>query len=51
MNIRSRDELFWVEDGAGGYHVSPFDPEVQEALRAHDEIMAEYKDVFRALAE
>lgn len=51
LGIRPGEELFWVEDGAGGYHVTPFDPEMREILEAHEEIMHEYKDVFRALAE
>jgi bifunctional DNA-binding transcriptional regulator/antitoxin component of YhaV-PrlF toxin-antitoxin module len=51
MGVKPGDELFWVEDGAGGYHVSASNPDRATMLRAHAEIMDEYKDVFAALAE
>jgi hypothetical protein len=51
MAIDSGDELFWVEDGEGGYHVSPVNPQRAAMLRAHEEIMTEYREVFAALAK
>jgi bifunctional DNA-binding transcriptional regulator/antitoxin component of YhaV-PrlF toxin-antitoxin module len=51
MGLQPGAELYWVEDGMGGYHVLPYDPEVAEALRAHEEIMEEYREVFAALAK
>jgi putative addiction module antidote len=50
LGVQPGDELFWVEDGAGGYHVTPLDPATQEMLEAHEEIIREYRDVFAALA-
>jgi antitoxin component of MazEF toxin-antitoxin module len=44
-------ELAWVEDGLGGFRVLPVTTELAAALDAHDEIMAEYDAVFRALAK
>lgn len=51
MGVSAGDELYWVEDGAGGYHVSPVNPERAAMLKAHEEIMGEYRDVFAALAK
>jgi bifunctional DNA-binding transcriptional regulator/antitoxin component of YhaV-PrlF toxin-antitoxin module len=49
MGVKSGDELFLVEDGSGGYHVSASNPERAAMLRAHAEVMDEYRDVFAAL--
>lgn len=51
MGVSPGDELFWVEDGMGGYRVSAVNPERAAMLRAHEEVMAEYRDVFAALAK
>jgi putative addiction module antidote len=51
MGLNPGDELYWVEDGMGGYHVSASDPARAAMLRAHAEIMDEYRDVFAALAK
>lgn len=51
MGLNPGDELFWVEDGMGGYHVTASNPERAEMLRVHAEIMDEYRDVFAALAK
>jgi antitoxin component of MazEF toxin-antitoxin module len=49
MGVNGGTELVWVEDGLGGYHVSPSNPERMMMLQAHEEVMDEYKDVFAAL--
>ena len=51
MGVSAGDELFWVEDGMGGYRVTASSPERAAMLRAHAEIMDEYRDVFAALAK
>lgn len=51
MGVSSGDELYWIEDGMGGYHVAGANPERAAMLRAHAEIMDEYRDVFAALAK
>lgn len=51
LGLREGDELYWVEDSSGGYHVSPSRPDIKEALEAHEEALEEYRDVFKALAE
>lgn len=51
LGIPAGQELEWIEDGMGGFRVVPYTPEMAMALKAHDEIMAEYDSVFRALAK
>jgi hypothetical protein len=51
MGVNPGDELFWVEDGMGGYHVSVSSPHRSAMLRAHGEIMDEHGDAFAALAK
>ncbi len=43
--------LHWIEDGAGRFVVTTVDPETLEALNQHDEVVAQYREVFQALAE
>lgn len=43
--------LYWVEDGAGRFVVTTIDPEALEALNHHEEVVAQYREVFQALAE
>lgn len=50
MNVKQGDTLFAVET-PDGYLLTPFDPEVDEQVRAGREFMAKYRDAFRALAK
>jgi bifunctional DNA-binding transcriptional regulator/antitoxin component of YhaV-PrlF toxin-antitoxin module len=51
MGVNPGDEIYWVADGEGGYHVSASNPARASMLRAHGEIMDEYRDVFTPLAK
>jgi bifunctional DNA-binding transcriptional regulator/antitoxin component of YhaV-PrlF toxin-antitoxin module len=51
MGVDPGDEIYWVSDGEGGYHVSVSNPTRASMLRAHGEIMDEHGDVFAALAK
>ena len=51
MGLRAGDDLHLVEVAPGEFRLTPYDPETAAALKAHGSIMAEYRDVFRALAE
>jgi hypothetical protein len=51
LAIPAGQELEWIEDGMGGFRVVPRTPETAAALEAHEQIMAEYDAVFRALAK
>lgn len=50
LGIRPAQELAWIEDGAGGFRVVPYSTDTAAALTTHEQIMAEYDPVFRALA-
>jgi putative addiction module antidote len=50
LAIPAGQELEWIEDGMGGFRVVLHTPELAAALEAHEQIMAEYDSVFRALA-
>lgn len=45
------DSLFWTEDSAGRFMVTTIDPETMKTLEIHEEIAAQYREVFKALAE
>jgi putative addiction module antidote len=45
------DSLYWIEDSAGQFVVTTVDPETMKALEVHEEIAAQYREVFKALAE
>ena len=45
----SRNTLFAVET-LDGYLLTPYDPEVEEQLKAGREFMARHRETFRALA-
>ena len=51
LSVTAGQELEWIEDGMGGFRVVPHTPETAEALAVHEQIMAEYDAVFRALAK
>lgn len=50
MGLTPGTELFWVEDGQGGYRVHPGGDRTRAALEANEEAITEYRDVFRELA-
>ncbi len=51
MRVAEGATLYLVEQSPGEFQLTPFDPAVQAALSAHDEVIGEYRDVFRKLAE
>ena len=51
MGLRAGAALHFVEVAPGEFRMTPYDPETAAALKAHESIMAEYRDAFRALAE
>lgn len=50
LKLKKDDCLFAVET-PDGYLLTPYDPEVDEQVRIGLEFMAEYRDIFRALAK
>lgn len=51
LGISPGDDLYWLVDDEGGYRVCRVSPERLEMLKAHDAAIAEYGDVFSALAK
>ncbi len=51
LGINAGEALSWVEDGMGGFHVSPHGPDVERFLDANERMMSRYSSVFRKLAE
>jgi putative addiction module antidote len=51
LAVREGATIYLVEEAPGEFLLTPYDPEVAAALDAHDAVVAEYRDVFRKLAE
>ena len=51
MGLKAGDALHLVEIAPGEFRLTPYDPATAAALKAHESIMDEYRDVFRALAQ
>ena len=49
LGIEAGTTLAWVEDGLGGFRISPFSEETARAVQLHEEVMSKYDAVFRAL--
>lgn len=50
LGVSAGTDLFWVEDGQGGYRVYPGGDKGRRILEAHEEAISDYRDVFRELA-
>jgi putative addiction module antidote len=50
MKVRKDDQLFAVET-PDGYLLTPYDPEVDQQLEKGRNLMAKYRETFRALAK
>ncbi|MBU6364875.1 MAG: AbrB/MazE/SpoVT family DNA-binding domain-containing protein [Gemmatimonadetes bacterium] len=51
LGLEPGAELEWIEDGMGGFRVVPHTAELEDAMRVHEQVMAKYDAVFRALAK
>ena len=51
LGIGSGDSIHWIDQGSGSFVVTTVDPETLEALKIHEEVVAKYREVFKALAE
>ncbi len=51
LGIPAGQELDWIEDGMGGFRVVPHTSDMAEALEVHEQVIDEYEEVFRKLAE
>ena len=51
LAVQPGQELYWQEAGPGAYTVTALDPEQVAALRAMEEVVEQYREVFAALAK
>jgi len=51
LGVRAGEALHLVQVGPGEFRLTAHNPETVAALKAHDSIMHEYREAFRALAE
>ncbi len=51
LAVRPGQELFWREAAPGTYIVSAVDPAQETALRAMEDAIEQYREVFAALAK
>ena len=51
LGLTAGMDLFWAEDGHGGYRVYSRGEQAQQIVEAHEEAVNEYRDVFRELAK
>jgi putative addiction module antidote len=51
MGVRAGQALYLVETSPGEFRIAPYDPEMAAVLKAHEAVMDEYRDAFKALAE
>ncbi len=47
----SRGDTLYALETPGGYLLTPFDPAIEDQLKLGLDLMAKYRDVFRALAK
>ena len=50
LKVEKGDRLFATKT-PDGYLLTPYDPEIEEEIRAGREIMKKYRETFRALAK
>jgi putative addiction module antidote len=50
LKVGKGDTLYAIET-AEGYLLTPYDPAIEEQLKAGQQLMKEYRDTFKALAK
>ena len=51
LNLAQGEWVYVTELPDGGVRLTPYDPDFEEVMRLADEIMDEYRDTLRALAQ
>ena len=51
LKVEKGDTLFVSEAAGGGYHLTPYDPALEEQLKLGREFMREFRDTFHQLAK
>jgi putative addiction module antidote len=50
LKVGKGDTLYAIES-AEGYLITPYDPSIEEQLKAGQQFMKDYRDTFKALAK
>lgn len=50
LKVEKGDTLYAIET-AEGYLITPYDPAIDEQLKAGEQFMKQYRDTFKALAK
>lgn len=50
LKVQKGDTLYAIET-AEGYLITPYDPAIDEQLKAGEQFMKQYRDAFKALAK
>ena len=50
LKVRKGDTLYAIET-SDGYLLTPYDPSIDEQLKAGQQFMRDYRDAFKALAK
>ncbi|MGH7441269.1 MAG: AbrB/MazE/SpoVT family DNA-binding domain-containing protein [bacterium] len=45
------DSLFLIEDGQGGYRLTPYDPDFEKKMTKAEDIIGRYKNALRVLSK
>ncbi len=51
LGLKAGQAVHLVEAAPGEFWLTPYDPDFAQAMRLYERAAAEYRDVFRALAE
>ena len=51
LNLSQGEWVYVTELPDGGVRLTPYDPDFEDVMRLADEIMDEYRDTLRALAQ
>lgn len=51
LGLKAGDELHAVPDAAGGFRLTPYDPDFERSMALVDQIMDDYRDTLKELAK
>ena len=51
LDAEDGDSLFLIEDGQGGYRITPYDPDFEKKMAQAESIIGRYKNALRVLSK
>ncbi|MDB4950306.1 MAG: hypothetical protein JWM27_2955 [Gemmatimonadetes bacterium] len=51
LSLSPGSDLLWIDDGRGGFRVQSGTDKTRKVLEAHEQAIADHRDVFRMLAD